>query len=149
MARNDSNGIIINIGTTVRLESYPVPLDFDQYPHILGAGPVLLQNRQIVLDAKAEKFSDAFIGQSAYRSAIARTAAGTILIVAIGNRTSGLGPTLPETARIVQLMGGVDALNLDGGSSTSLYLGGQLLNRSPRTAARVHNGLGIYIPANP
>jgi hypothetical protein len=29
------------------------------YPHILGAGPLLLQNRQVVLDAKAEQFSNA------------------------------------------------------------------------------------------
>jgi len=45
----------------------------------------------------------------------------------------------------MQQLGCVDALNLDGGSSTSLYLGGQLLNPSPRTAARVHNGLGVFL----
>jgi len=42
-------------------------------------------------------------------------------------------------------MGCIHALNLDGGSSTSLYLGGQLLDRSPNTAARVHNGIGIFL----
>jgi exopolysaccharide biosynthesis protein len=45
----------------------------------------------------------------------------------------------------MQTMGCINALNLDGGSSTSLYLGGQLLDRSPNTAARVHNGIGIFI----
>jgi len=42
-------------------------------------------------------------------------------------------------------MGAVEALNLDGGSSTSLYLGGSLLDRPPSTAARVHNAIGIFI----
>lgn len=132
------------VGSIVRYESVPVPADFVRYPQILGAGPILLQNRQIVLDAKAEQFRDSFIQESAVRSAIATTNAGTLLIVTVGNRPSGVGPTLREMAQIVQQMGAVDALNLDGGSSTSLYLGGQLLNRPPGTAARVHNGLGIF-----
>ncbi len=139
----------LTVGSTVRLENYPVPLEFQRYPHILGAGPVLLLNNQIVLDGKAEQFRDAFIQQSAYRSTIARTASNTILIATVGSRTGGLGPTLNEIAQIMKTMGAVDALNLDGGSSTSLYLGGELLNRSPRTAARVHNGLGIFLPVNP
>ncbi len=45
----------------------------------------------------------------------------------------------------MQSIGCVDALNLDGGSSTSLYLGGQLLNRHASSAARVHNGIGIFL----
>jgi exopolysaccharide biosynthesis protein len=133
------------IGTTLRYESVPVPAEFVRYPQILGAGPVLVQNRQIVLDAKAEQFRDAFIKESAVRSAIAITANNTLLIVTVGDRTGGTGPTLSEMAKIIQQMGAIDALNLDGGSSTSLYLGGQLLNRPPGTAARVHNGLGIFL----
>jgi exopolysaccharide biosynthesis protein len=43
-------------------------------------------------------------------------------------------------------LGSTDALNLDGGSSTALYLGGRLINRSPRTAARVNNGIGLFLP---
>jgi len=45
----------------------------------------------------------------------------------------------------MQQLGAVNALNLDGGSSTTLYLGGQLLDRLPRTAARVHNGIGVFL----
>lgn len=67
------------------------------------------------------------------------------MIAAVHNRAGGYGPTLAEHAQLMQQMGCVDALNLDGGSSTSLYLGGQLLDRSPSTAARVHNGIGIFL----
>jgi len=136
------------IGTKVKWEGETIPAEFNRYPQIIGAGPVLLQNRQIVLDAKAEQFRESFIKESAHRSVIATTARGKILIAAVGNRTSGAGPTLSEIAQISQRLGAIDALNLDGGSSTSLYLGGQLINRSPSTAARVHNGLGFYLRSN-
>lgn len=145
---NPATGFLA-IGTIVRYETTPFPSEFGRYPQILGAGPVLLQNRQIVLDAKAEKFRDSFINESAVRSAIGITATGTLLITTVGNRTGGSGPTLHEIAELMRQLGAVDALNLDGGSSTSLYLGGQLLNRSPATAARVHNGLGIFLQPQP
>jgi len=136
------------IGTTVSISSATVPPEFANYPHIMGAGPVLLQNGRVVLDALGEKFSSAFNRQAAPRSAIATTSRGTLLIAAIHSRDGGKGPTLGELAQLMRSLGAVDALNLDGGSSTSLFLGGQLIDRDPTTAARVHNGIGIYL-ANP
>ncbi|AFZ21817.1 phosphodiester glycosidase family protein [Allocoleopsis franciscana] len=139
----------LNIGTQVNIGQGTTPTDFATYPQILGAGPVLLENRQIVLDAKAEQFSDAFSQQMAIRSAIGTTGSGTVIIAAIHSRVGGRGPTLAETAQLIQQMGAIDALNLDGGSSTGLYLGGQLLDRSPATAARVHNALGLFLAPIP
>ncbi|MFH7025732.1 MAG: phosphodiester glycosidase family protein [Heteroscytonema crispum UTEX LB 1556] len=133
------------LDSVVRLESTTTPAEFSSYPQIIGAGPLLVQNSQIVLDAKSEKFSDAFIAEKAIRSGICTTATDTLMIAAIHNRAGGAGPTLAEHAQLLQQMGCVNALNLDGGSSTSLYLGGQLLDRSPNTAARVHNGIGIFL----
>lgn len=140
------NNVSIPIGSILRLQSTTIPADLAAYPQILAAGPVLMQNRQIVLDAKAEGFSDAFIREKAIRSVICTTSSGNILIAALHNRVGGAGSTLTEAAQVMQQLGCTDALNFDGGSSTSLYLGGQLINRSPRTAARVHNGLGIFLP---
>ncbi|MEG4987483.1 phosphodiester glycosidase family protein [Microcoleus sp. BR0-C5] len=135
----------LSIGTLLRLETNTFPADFNRFPYILGGGPVLVQNSQVVLDAKAEGFSDAYVRQTAIRSAIGRNAAGNLLIVAVHNRAGGAGPNFAELAQILQQMGAVEALNLDGGSSTSLYLGGSLLDRPPSTAARVHNAIGIFI----
>lgn len=137
------------VGSLVQLETTTIPAEFSRYPQIVGAGPLLIQNRQIVLNAQAEGFSDAFIREKAIRSAICTTATGSLLIAAVHNRAGGAGATLSEVAKVMQQMGCVDALNLDGGSSTSLYLGGQLVNRSPRTAARVHNGIGIFLTPPP
>jgi Phosphodiester glycosidase len=132
-------------GTLLRLETNTIPADFNRFPYISGGGPVLVQNSRVVLDAKAEGFSDAYVRQTAIRSAIGRNAAGNLLIVAVHNRAGGAGPNFAELAQILQQMGAVEALNLDGGSSTSLYLGGNLLDRPPSTAARVHNAIGIFI----
>ena len=138
------NNASIPVSSILRLQSATTPLDFATYPQILAAGPVLMQNRQIVLDAKAEGFSDAFMREKAIRSAICTTPSGNILIAAVHNRVGGAGATLAEEAQVMQQLNCTDALNFDGGSSTSLYLGGQLINRLARTAARVHNGLGIF-----
>ncbi|MBD2092333.1 phosphodiester glycosidase family protein [Microcoleus sp. FACHB-1515] len=143
-----SNSAVVNAlpqGTTLTLASATQPPEFAQMPQIVAAGPLLVRNRQIVLNAQGEQFTSAFIGQSAVRSAIATTAEGNLMLVTVQNRIGGLGPTLAEHAQVMQQLGIINALNLDGGSSTSLYLGGQLLNRAPRTAARVHNGIGVFI----
>ena len=135
----------IKVGTQVTLESTTVPTDYTSYSQIIGAGPLLLQNRQIVLDPIGEQFSEAFNRQAASRSAIATTNRGTLIVAAVHSGINGKGPTLTELAQVMQRLGAIDALNFDGGSSTSFYLGGQLIDRSPTTAARVHNGLGIFM----
>ncbi len=135
----------LSIGTLLTLKRQITPAELDNYPQITAAGPWLVQQGKIVLDAKSENFNAQFSKETAVRSAIATTATGNILLVAVHDRSGGKGPTLTEMAQIIQQLGAVDALNLDGGSSTSLYLGGQLINRASATAARVHNAIGISI----
>jgi hypothetical protein len=131
-------------GSPVQLQRRSSP-DLANYPFSLGAGPLLVKNSRIVLNAQGETFSQAFIQQQASRSAIGITQNGQLIIAAVHDRSYGKGPTLTEIAQIMQRLGAVDALNLDGGSSTGLYLGGELLDRSPRSAARIHNGLGVFL----
>lgn len=131
-------------GSPVQLQRRSSP-DLANYPFSLGAGPLLVKNSRIVLNAQGETFSQAFIQQQASRSAIGITQNGQLIIAAVHDRSYGKGPTLTEIAQIMQRLGAVDALNLDGGSSTGLYLGGELLDRSPHSAARIHNGLGVFL----
>ncbi|MEM9162868.1 MAG: phosphodiester glycosidase family protein [Cyanobacteria bacterium P01_F01_bin.4] len=135
----------LQAGAQISLSSQAQPSVFDQYPHTLGAGPLLIKDRKIVLDPVSEGFSRNFIEGRAPRSAIGLTADGQWIMATMQNRVGGRGPSLQETAQIMQQLGAVQALNLDGGSSSSLYLSGQLLNRNPRTAARIHNGLGLFL----
>ncbi|MEM8613231.1 MAG: phosphodiester glycosidase family protein [Cyanobacteria bacterium P01_H01_bin.105] len=134
-------------GMTVTLNQQFQPSSFERFPHIIGAGPLLIANGNIVLDAQREAFSRNFIEGKAPRSATCITSTSQIKLVAIQDRVGGRGPTLIETAQILKNLGCTAALNLDGGSSSSLYLSGQLINRHPRTAARINNALGVF--ANP
>lgn len=143
--KSDNLASKLLIQTKLNLESFPIPDEFANFPNIIGAGPVLLLDKQIVLDGEAEKFSTAFNNQKASRSAIALTRENKLLLVAVHNRIGGAGPSLLELAKILQNLGAIDALNLDGGSSTQMYLGGQILDRSPATASSVHNGIGLFL----
>jgi exopolysaccharide biosynthesis protein len=67
------------------------------------------------------------------------TADGRILLVAVDGRQPGysFGASFEESARILQALGAVDGVNLDGGGSTTLTIGPQLVNRpSDRTGER-------------
>ncbi|MDY6786002.1 MAG: S-layer homology domain-containing protein [Cyanobacteriota bacterium] len=141
---NAAAAAALAVGTTVTLNSAIAPSQLSPFPHILAAGPLLLVGGQNVLDAVAEGFDRFFAQQSAIRSIVGTTETGEVILAAIHNRVGGRGPTLSETVQLVQQLGMVNALNLDGGSSTGLYLGGQLLDRSPSTAARVHNSLALF-----
>lgn len=132
------------IGTTVAQTTRTLPDTLMQSPNLMGGGPLLVKSGRIVLDAPAEQFSTAFVQQAAPRSAIG-VVNNQLILVAVHNRVGGAGPTLSEMARLMQQLGATEALNLDGGSSTSLYLGGRLVDRSSQTAARVNNGIGVFL----
>ncbi len=135
----------IKISDKIEIKTNTNALDFHQYSNIIGGGPLLIENGKIVLNGEAEGFSKNFLQGTASRSAIAQTPNGNIILVAAHNRIGGKGPSLPEMAEIMLKLGAKNALNLDGGSSTSLYLGGNLIDRSPLSAARVNNGIGLFI----
>jgi len=109
--------------------------------HVIGGGPLLLQGGQVVLNGGAEGFSVGFLGQQAPRTVIASDGR-QLWLVTLQGRT-GAGPTLLETAQLLQQLGARDALNLDGGSSTGLVLGDVHTVMGRGVAAAVHNGLGL------
>lgn len=58
-----------------------------------------------------------------------RTADGRVALVTIdGRRTTSVGTTLIETAKIARSLGLVEAINLDGGGSTTLVIDRKVAN---------------------
>lgn len=57
-----------------------------------------------------------------------------ILVTADGRGTGSLGLTIPESAAVASALGMHDAINLDGGGSTTMYANGQVIN-TPSDAA--------------
>ena len=58
----------------------------------------------------------------------------TLLVTVDGRQEAHLGLSIPETADVERSLGMVDAVNLDGGGSTAMAIGGQLVS-SPSDAA--------------
>ena len=114
--------------------------------NVIGGGPLLLQQGQLVLDGSAEGFGAAFLSQGAPRTVIGSD--GRLLWLVTLEGIDDSGPTLAEAARLLQAMGLQEALNLDGGSSTGLVMGGTQTVRGRGVTAAVHNGLGL-VPLEP
>ncbi|MDX2254334.1 MAG: phosphodiester glycosidase family protein [Pseudanabaenaceae cyanobacterium bins.39] len=147
VARQTPNAIAqLPVGAIVRGRQSFVPKTFANFPNLIGAGPLLLKNSKTVLDGKIENFQAGFDTQPAPRSAIATTKTqGKLLLTTIQAIPNGTAPNLAQTAEVLKKLGAVDALNLDGGSSSSIYLGGNLLNRAITQIAPVHNAIAIFI----
>ena len=109
-------------------------------PNVLGGGPLLMQGGQVVLDGRREGFSPGFLSQTAPRTVIAQGKGGTWMLAVRG---AGSNPTLLETSLAMQQLGMRDALNLDGGSSTTLVAAGRTLINGSGSPPRIHNGLGL------
>ncbi len=127
-------------GELLSLESKPSS-GVAQKANVLGGGPLLLKDGQVVLNGAAEGFSSGFIAQAAPRTVIGSDGRQLWLITLQG--VNNAGPTLLETALLMRQEGLVDALNLDGGSSTGLVLADVHTVKGRGVAAAVHNGLGL------
>jgi hypothetical protein len=133
-------------GTSLRLVSQPSN-DLGQATNVVGGGPLLLQDGRIVLDGGVEGFSPAFLRQGAPRTVIGSDGRQLWLLTLQG--VDDEGPSLYETARILRTAGLRDALNLDGGSSTGLVMGGQHTVKGRGVVSAVHNGLGLVPRMSP
>lgn len=81
------------------------------------------------------------------RSAIGQTADGTVLLLTIDGRQIGMeGGSMKTIADIMWEYGAVTAANLDGGSSTTMVLDGQVINKpcGPVGARFLPNGWMVF-----
>jgi hypothetical protein len=109
--------------------------DFPNLLHILGGGPRLVKGGREFVTAEMEQFStppfqnDPAKGR-APRTAVGITADNKLLLVVIDGRQPlhSIGVTLWETARIMRELGAVDALNLDGGGSSTMVVLNRVIN---------------------
>lgn len=99
--------------------------------HAVGGGPVLMQKGQVKVVTSQQRFQADILKGRAPRSAIGLTRDGQYMLVAIDGRRAGysVGATLHELAATMKELGAVDALNLDGGGSTTMWMRGRVINR--------------------
>jgi len=109
--------------------------------NVVGGGPLLLLDGRPVLNGGAEGFGNAFLSQGAPRTVIGSDGRQLWLVTLEG--VDDDGPTLEEAMLLMARLGLRDALNLDGGSSTGLVMGGVHTVKGRGVVSAVHNGLGL------
>jgi exopolysaccharide biosynthesis protein len=90
---------------------------------ILASGPIMLEDGRISDWSACGK---SFIDTRHPRSAIYTKKDGTIVFITVDGRSEGnaAGVSIPELAFLIRILGGKEAINLDGGGSTTLWLKG-------------------------
>ncbi len=137
-------------GETLRIDVEALGFDWSKYPHSVGGGPVLVRDGGVRIEWAEEGFQESFALTRHPRTAAGRTREGDIWLVAIdGRQAISAGATLEETARLMLRLGCVDALNLDGGGSTTLNLFGLTMNRPSDPQERaIANGILFFGPSS-
>ncbi len=111
------------------------PEQFKNSKHIIGAGPYLLRDGKVYVDISEEKLLS--VGGRNPRSAIGYTQDNSLIIVTVdGREKTSVGMTLNQLANLMKGLGCSNAMNFDGGSSTVMYIAGNVVN-SPANSGGV------------
>lgn len=134
----------LSLGRPVQLNVYTLP-DWSGMKHAIGGGPWLVREGRPYIDSQAQHFGKNSLGNREPRTAVGVTANGNMLLVTVDGRQGGtsVGMTLPELSQLMQKLGAVHAMNLDGGSSTQMAIYGKLVNSPSSGGVGVSNSLII------
>jgi exopolysaccharide biosynthesis protein len=106
---------------------------------ILGAGPMLVTAGRVGITAAREKMLPTFRSDRHPRTAVATLRDGRILLVVVDGRQPALsiGMSLDELAQFLIDLGAVEAINMDGGGSTTMVVRDVIVNHpSDQTGER-------------
>jgi hypothetical protein len=128
-------------GTRVELEPRYAPSDgpperWERAHDIVGGAGLLVRDGEPVTDWSVEALAGSFVAMRHPRTMIGVRPDGSIWLVTVDGRQPQLsaGMTLEELRDLAGRLRLRDALNLDGGGSTTMWAGGEVLN-SPSDAA--------------
>ena len=95
----------------------------------LGVQEALSFGPSLVINGKMTSMSGDGGWGIAPRTVIGQSKDGAIILLVIDGRgTSSLGATLKEAQEVIYKLGAVNAMNLDGGKSTTMYYDGDIIN---------------------
>jgi len=91
---------------------------------------LLVRNRKIQLTWEQEKTNKAFVETRHPRTAVAKLKDGKFLMITVDGRSEASGGIgLQDLAEYMLSLGAVDAMNLDGGGSTTMFVDGKVVNK--------------------
>lgn len=102
-------------------------IDINKVDHMISAGPYLVYDGKIIVDAIAQGFrEDKIAVNRAQRSAVGITKDNKLIFVTGGNLN------MTELAQVMMELGCNKAMNLDGGASSGLYAKGKMITKPGR-----------------
>ena len=121
-----------NIDTIINAKRFKLDIkinpEWQDVNHIISGGPYLVKNGDIYVDMTAQKLGS--VGGRNPRTAIGYTKDNNlIMLTADGREGASIGLTLNELANLMKELGCVNAMNLDGGGSTVMYIQGKVVNK--------------------
>ncbi len=121
-----------NIDTIINAKKFKLDIkinpEWQEVNHIISGGPYLVKNGDIYVDMTAQKLGS--VGGRNPRTAIGYTKDNNlIMLTADGREGASIGLTLNELANLMKELGCVNAMNLDGGGSTVMYIKGKVVNK--------------------
>jgi len=98
--------------------------EWKKIENIVGGAPVLIDNGNAIRSFSTERMPRAFTYEPHARTAFGVLKNGHWIVVVVEQNLNhgSMGMTIPELAQLMKKLGATTALNLDGGSSSSLYL---------------------------
>ncbi|WP_066942830.1 phosphodiester glycosidase family protein [Streptomyces lushanensis] len=133
-------------------------VELGAHDSIVSAAPTLVKNGRVAIDAATEgtldpldlSFGFAWSNVRQPRTMAGIDGHGRLLLVTVDGRQPGVseGFTLGEAARFMRSLGARQALNLDGGGSSAMVVGGKLVNiTSDATGERAVGDTVQILPA--
>jgi exopolysaccharide biosynthesis protein len=142
------------MGARVRLNLNLSPVETEQADSwrkatsVIGGGPQLIKAGRVEITNTAENILPSFVSDTHPRTAFAKLKSGQILLVTVDGREPGesVGMSLTMLADLLLEFGAVEAINLDGGGSTTMVIRNKLVNKpSDATGERpVSDAILIY-----
>lgn len=138
-------------GMEVTVEFNVIPTSTQGWEKVVeaaGGTPRLVRNGEVCNDFQNEGVAAGFVTTTHPRSAIGATRDGRLVLATVdGRQYNATGMSLPDLGRLMKSMGCVDALNLDGGGSSTMATYFGILNSPSDGRLRaLPNGMAVFAP---
>ncbi len=114
--------------------------------HAVGGGPRLLAGGEIAIPYYDERFRADVRASTRPRTAAGIDQQGRLILLVVDNVNKGM--TLGELARVMSKLGVVEAMNLDGGGSSTLVIAGKHVNQPSDGVPRSVSNAIVIIDRN-
>jgi exopolysaccharide biosynthesis protein len=114
------------------ISPYTSSKQWEKLDNIVGGTPVLIRHGKIIKDFTLEKTREDFLTKRHARTAVGVLADKRWIFVVVDGKQPGysLGMTMTELAELMHSLGCIDALNLDGGGSSTMFFNDQVVNQA-------------------